>query len=144
MSKYILSTMTHSVNYAFYVGSPDNPIEREKIRIHGGASIPSSTSGVGELSRDSEGKPLWTANGVVTTIKDDQWERLKDHAVFKSHLEAGYVKLINHDITGSNREIDKHVATMEVDPFRQLNKDTIKQRVKVTSGTPESDNEFRL
>lgn len=144
MSKYILSKMVHDVAYTFYAGEGLNPVAIHKVRIHGGASIPSESSGLGEMSRDAEGRPLWTANGVVTTISDSDYERLKDHHVFKQHLENGLIKLINHDITGSNREIDKHAATMVDDPFAQLTPSTLKQRVKVTSGTkPESD-DFRL
>lgn len=129
MSKYILSTMSYPVNYSFYSKAGDLPIPRKRILIHGGAGMPSDTSGFGDMVRDSNGKPLWTAQGVITTISDKDYEELLTNHVFKSHLEKGLLKVLNHDITGSNREIDKAVQHMEVDGFRQLTKDDYKQRI---------------
>ena len=144
MSKYILSTMVHDVAYTFYNQNKDYPAEVGKVLLRGGASIPSETSGLGEMSRDLSGKPIWTAQGVVTTVSDSDYEKLKDHKVFKDHLAGGLVKVINHDITGSNREIEKHAMAMGSDPFAQLTPSTLKQRVKVKTGTPETEDDFRL
>lgn len=144
MSKYILSTMTAAVNYCVYAMVGDMPSIRRKILIHGGASIPSEKSGFGEMSRDADGRPIWTADGVVTPVSDADYELLKENHVFKQHLAANVVKVINHDITGSQREISKNVQHMSEDGFRQLTPSTIKQRIKVTQGSQQDENDFRL
>lgn len=148
MSKYILSTMTSSVSYCVYQNVGDVPMLKHKVLIRGGASIPSDKSGIGEMTRDSEGKPIWTADGVVTTISDSDYEAIKDNHVFKSHLANGLIKVINHDITGSQREISKLTQHMGQDGFRQLNPTTIKKMAKlkkVTQGSVnQDDDDFRL
>lgn len=145
MSKYVLSTMTANVAYHFYnmVGDLPVPDQKRKIRIFGGAGIPSETSGIGHLSRDDEGKPMWTPSGVISTISDEQYERLKEHPVFKKHFDAGYVKFVNGDISYSTKQVDKAVSGMNRDGFQQLNKETIESRVKITVGRKEDD-DFRL
>lgn len=144
MSKYILSTMTASINYCVYQMVGDIPTIRRKILVHGGASIPSDKSGIGNMTRDEEGRPIWTADGVVTPVSDSDYDLLKDNHVFQKHLAANLVKVINHDITGSQREISKLTQHMGEDGFRQLTPSTIKQKIKVTQGSQEGDNEFRL
>lgn len=129
MSKYILSTMSYPVNYTFYNKAGDLPVPRKRILIHGGAGMPSDTSGIGDMIRDANGKPIWTAQGFVTTVSDADFEELMGNHVFKSHLEKGLLKVINHDITGSTREIDKATQHMESDGFRQLTPSDYKGRI---------------
>ena len=68
MTKYVLSTMTNSVSYAIWGNVGDLPVMRQKVTIKGGAGLPSISSGFGEVSKDGEGSPLWTADGVITPI----------------------------------------------------------------------------
>lgn len=145
MSVYILSTMTNSVCYRTYhfVGDAVSQVKNgpgplpvpdpNPIMIHGGAGIPSLKSGIGEVSRDSEGKPLWTPRGVVTAIKDEDYERLKDHWLFQKHIKANYLKVIEKDISHDIKEIRRQVEMdMQLrDDFAQLSRETLKQKIKV-------------
>lgn len=145
MTIYVLSTMTNSVKYAFYDTTKlDNPVMRKEIFVRGGASIPSNRSGFGEQTQNSEGVPIWTAAGFVTPINDADFELLKDHPVFKSHLEKNLVKVVNNDITGNHAAIVKHASGMESDGFRQLNASTLKQKIKVSESTLSKEQEYRL
>ena len=139
MSKYILSTMTNSVAYTYYHTIDGLPTPTKKVLIHGGATLPSTVSGVGDRTNDEQGRPIWTAAGVVTPISDEAYEGLKDHHVFKRHMEAGYLQVVNHDISGSNREIDKRAATMDADGMRQLTPGTLKSKVKVKLDHPDNN-----
>lgn len=145
--KYILSTMTNSVSYAFYRNVGDLPVMRDKITIKGGTGLPSIRSGFGEVSKDGEGTPLWTANGIITPIEDGRYEQLKDHPIFLKHLEQGFVKVLERDISENHREVTKQVATMEKrDGFAQLNPSTIAAHTKVKISTKhiDSDTQFRI
>ena len=144
MSVYVLSTMTSGVLYRTYKyigastqnGSGPLPVpERGGVMIFGGANLPSDRSGLGEMSRDFTGVPIWTAVGVVTTITDEQYEKLKEHWLFKKHEKKGYIKVMNRDVTHNNGEIRRIVENdMKAhDAFALLSKETIKQRIKVKS-----------
>lgn len=132
MSIYILSTMTNSVSYAFFDRVGDLPVMRKKVTIQGGAGLPSIRSGFGEVTRDGEGSPMWTASGMITPISDEQYAALKDHVLFNKHIDGGFIKVLNQDISGNHKAVEKHVQTMNKrDEFAQLTKDTLKQRIKV-------------
>ncbi len=148
MTQYVISTMTNSVNYRIYKTVGDLPTPVKSVRIHGGTGLPSLRSGFGEMSRDEEGVPMWTADGIVTPVSDEDYEVLKDHWLFKKHLEGGYVKVLNRDITENHKEVKKQVATMERrDEFAQLTPATLGQKLKVTTGGSnkmEADTQFRI
>lgn len=154
MSKYILSTMTGAVSYAFYnyVGNADSkgagllPVIRKKITIFGGAGIPSNRSGFGEMSNDAEGQPMWTASGIITPVSEEDYEVLKDHELFRKHVDGGYLKVINEDIRGNHKAVQKQVRSMEEkDTSAQLTPQTIKSRVKVKTPLElEQETQFRL
>lgn len=145
MSVYILSTMTNSVCYRTYhfVGDAASQVKNGPgplpvpdpcpILIRGGAGIPSLKSGIGEVSRDAEGKPLWTPRGVVTAITDEEYERLKTHWLFQEHMKANYVKVVESDISHNVKEIRRKVEQdmQPRDDFAQLSRDTLKQKIKV-------------
>lgn len=104
MSQYVLSVMTSSVSYTFFHHpTPDNPVERAKITIRGGASLPSTKSGFGERTEDHEGTPLWTADGVVTPISEEQYAMLKEHPIFIKHEKAGLVKFVGATLTDNHK-----------------------------------------
>lgn len=136
MTKYVLSTMTGGVNYAIYTDGPAGglPIERKSIRIHGGAGLPSSTKPFGEHSEDSQGNPMWTPSGTVTPISDDDFAELRDHYLFKIHMDNGFVKVIDHDIVGNHKAVEKEVRTLEAaDNSTQMTPKTAKRMLGKTA-----------
>lgn len=144
MAKYILSKMSASVNYNLYNLVDGLPMVRHKITVHGGAGIPSARSGFGEMTHDTEGRPLWTADGVVTPVSDEDHALLLDHAVFKKHMDKGYVKVINSDIRGNHKAIIQQSKGMESDGFRQLNPKSLAAMSKVTTTFAKQADEYRL
>jgi hypothetical protein len=146
MTVFVLSTMTNSVNYRVYRLVGDLPTPIDSVTIHGGAGIPSIKSGFGDMNADGEGSPMWTAAGVVTPVSDAKYAMLKDHELFKKHLDRGHLKVVNKDITDNHKEVKKQVATMEQkDGHAQLNDATYKQKVKVTVNSQmQPDTQFRL
>jgi hypothetical protein len=146
---YIVSTMTNSMSYRTYrtIG-PENPekgprivtpVNELTITIRGGANRPSQKLGFGDQSNDLNGNMLWTARGVVTTITEDQYERLKDHHLFKKHLAKGLVEVVNRDISGDHKAVAKIVSGHMTphDNQAQLTKDTVANRIKVKSPSKE-------
>lgn len=115
MSVYVLSTMTGAVAYTFYDKGPSGglPIEKKRIYIHGGAHLPSSTRPFGEHSNDDQGRPLWTPQGVTTTLSDAEYAEIKEHPLFKQHMEAGYLKLVESNAAESHKAVEKAVRQME-------------------------------
>lgn len=151
---FILSTLTNGCTYNFYeqltqdqinsapkdrLGAPLLPLPRiiKRVKIPGGAGLASADSGFGERSEDLEKRPLWTPSGVVVEIPDADVEALKNHHVFREHMELGYVKFIEKDIRQNHGAIKKAVAAdMEAkDRFAQLTpKDWQDGKVKVHVG----------
>lgn len=147
MTVYVLSTMTNSVSYAFWGMAGDLPVMRHKILIKGGAGLPSINSGFGEVAKDTDGIPLWTAEGIITPVSDANYEQLKDHPIFKKNLEKGYLKVLDKDITGNHREVKRQAASMERrDDFAQLTPETLKKHtaVKISTRDIEADTQFRM
>lgn len=129
----VISTMTDSVAYTIFSKVGDLPIPKKKILIRGGASLPSLKSGFGDMSRDEEGHPIWTADGVATIVSDADWEILKDHWLFVKHQEGGKLKVVTRDITDDYKAVKKEIKTMETDwksdPSKQITPATLKERV---------------
>lgn len=134
---YVLSTMTASVGYSVFdtPAGPDNPVLRKKIVVRGGASIPSLKSGFGEASEDHNGSPLWTPSGVVTPVSKEDYELLKEHPIFIKHQNAGLVKFVGQELMGNHNKVKSVSRDMEKDSLRQLNKDTMATRAKVTTAS---------
>ena len=130
MTIFVLSTQTGSVSYCFFDKIGDLPVIRDKVTIHGGAHIPSLKSGFGEMSRDGEGHPLWTADGIVTPLREERYALLKEHWLFKKHQDEGRVKVLSEDITGNHKAVVRETRTMmKADEFAQLNPETLKEKV---------------
>ena len=147
MTMYILSTMTNSVSYANWGHAGDLPVIRNKVTIKGGTGLPSISSGFGEVSKDGEGTPLWTADGVITPITDAQYELIKDHKLFKQHIEKGHIKVLEKDITGNHKAVKSAASNMQRrDGFSQLTPETLKNhvRVKISNREIEQDTQFSL
>lgn len=138
MSKdvYIISSMTDSISYCFYAeaaNEKDVPALREKITIRGGRGLPSHRSGFGEMSQDVQGTPLWTAEGIVTRITEDQWNRLKEHPLAKKHLAANRLKKVDEDVRGNHKKVRQISRDMEgPDSHALLTKQTVKERISKT------------
>lgn len=143
MSKdvYIVSTMTDSISYNFYTEVKEKnevPQLIEKFTIRGGRGMPSNKSGFGEQVEDLNGHPLWVADGVVTRVPADKYERLKNHWLFIKHEKAGRLRVINEDITGNHKKVRQITRSMEgADSHALLTRETLKTRVKVK--TPAAD-----
>lgn len=146
MSVFVISTMTNSVSYRFYKNVGDLPVVQDSITIRGGAGLPSLKSGFGEMGADGEGAPLWTAEGMVTPLSDARYDILKDHKLFKDHLEGGHVKVVNADLTGNHAQVKKEIRSMAPrDNFAQLTPATVGQKIKVkTARELEPDAQFRI
>lgn len=133
MSVYVISTMTDSVGYTFFRNVGDLPVPHKKIVIRGGADLPSHKSGFGEMRHNEEGQPLWTAEGVCTPVSDSDYEVLKDHWLFKKHVDGGKLKVVSRDIHDDYKAVKKEVKSMETgwesDKAKQLTPETVKQRV---------------
>lgn len=146
MAKYILSTMANAVNYTFYGKVPSGtlPPVAKRIKIEGGAGLPSINTGFGNMAKDDQGVPLWTPDGVVTPISDENFDRLKDHVIFKKHMDAGLIRVIDHDITKNHGAVEKLVRSMEKDDFSPLNKDKANTKIKVKTALEENGDENRM
>jgi len=143
--KYILSTMANSINYRTYKTSGQIPVVVDAIIIHGGARTPSATSGFGDRV-DGGSQPLWTAQGVVTKVTDEQYASLMLHTLFKKHLDANRVKILDDNIAGNHSAIIKETRSMEcTDKSDQLTPSTVKQSIAVkTNHHMQSDTQFSL
>lgn len=139
---YILSTMTNSMSYRVYrtigLENPEKgprivaPINAETITIRGGANRPSQRLGFGEQHQDINGNVLWTARGVVTSITEEQYEKLKGHWLFQKHIQKGLMEVVNRDISNDHKAVARIARDMTAtDGHAQLTKDTVAQRIKV-------------
>lgn len=97
MGKYIFSTLTASQKYPIYEKVPGRDIPRMSsyVLIHGGANLPS--------------KVLVTPRGVMTSISDEQFERLNQCSSFQKHVNGGY-------LTVEDRSYDPDEAAEDMEP----------------------------
>lgn len=148
MTQFVLSTMTGGVRYRAYHPVENNGIPRvaHEVLIHGGANLPTARGGFGELGEDEEGRPLWTPAGVITPIKDEDAEFLRGNRIFKQHMEAGHVKILDQDIRGNHKAVQRHTRDMEQrDGFAQLTPGSVDKRIKVITGKAhEKGDEHRI
>jgi hypothetical protein len=141
MTVYVISTMTNSISYCRYRKVGDLPILQDKVTVRGGAGLPSLKSGFGEQHQTDEGIPMWTAEGVVTPVSDENYDILKEHWLFQKHMKEGFLKVVNHDILGNHKEVKHEVGSMRKrDDFAQLTNDDVKNR-KITVKTISSEHE---
>lgn len=138
---YVLSTMTNSVKYTKYDTRTEVPVALASVFIHGGANVPSDTSGVGHMTKDA-GKPIWTASGMITSVTDAELELLRDVPLFKSHEEKNLVQVLNANIIGNNKAIDKITNGMATDDFGLLDHSKVAGKLKAQVQHP--DQKHRL
>jgi hypothetical protein len=136
MTVYVISTMTNSVSYCRYRKVGDLPILQDKVTIRGGAGLPSLKSGFGDQNDTPDGIPMWTAEGMVTPVSDENFDILKEHWLFVKHQEQGFIKVIKHDILGNYKAVKHEVADgmTKKDAHAQLTAGDIKGR-KITVKT---------
>lgn len=150
MTVYVISTMTNSVSYRFYRNVESKggtlPVVQDSITIRGGAGLPSLKSGFGDMNSDGEGHPIWTAEGMVTPLSEARYDILKTHKLFQDHLEGGYVKVVNKDLTGNHAAVKKEIGGMAGrDNFAQLTPATASNKIKVKTRLElEPDAQFRI
>jgi hypothetical protein len=136
---YIVSTMANAVSYNAHItidGVPRIDPERS-ITIRGGAGLPSQTSGFGEIVQNEANQmPMWTPKGAVTPILRERYAILKDHWLFKKHLEKGYVTVVEDpSIMGNHSAVKKIVEGMETDdPRAPLNEQSFKRYAAKVQG----------
>jgi hypothetical protein len=128
---YVVSTMPNAMSYNFHKKIDKVPRIIDSITLRGGAGLPSQVSGFGELGQNEANEmPMWTPQGMVTPVRRERFNKLKDHWLFKKHLERGYVAIVNNDITQNHGAIKQVVSGMEQEnPFTPLNQARFKKLV---------------
>lgn len=155
MTVYVVSTMTNSVKYCrySYIGDDSHaggklPILQDYVMIRGGAGLPSIKTGFGNMTTDEEGVPMWTADGVVTPLSDEQYDVVKEHWLFQKHKKEGLLRVIEKDILGNHKAVQDIVNhdMRKRDAHAQLNGERFNEKIKVTAKLMEQtpDGEFRL
>ena len=153
MSKYILSKMTNSVSYRTYrlvgevsAAQKTGPLpvpHPDAVIIRGGADRPTQRGGFGDASEDINGNVLWTPRGVVTKLSDEDYGRVKDHWLFKKHIDGGFLAVVDNDISHDHRKVKNIADDMEgQDRAAQLTKASVAQRIKVKVPTKELSQEW--
>lgn len=96
--KYVISTLTNTFKFVLYSEVPPGqmPFAKRTVRILGGANR-ATLKGWGEMSTDDQGTPMWTPQGVVTPVKPEDWEWLKNDQGFKDFLMAGHLKVLDYN-----------------------------------------------
>ena len=135
--KYVISTSSVSTKFIEYHPCVAGGIQTPKrhVTVHGGANIASVKSGYGEMGADDQGIPMWTPQGVVTSITDEQAKFLSEHDVFKAGVAGGFYKLMDTD-PGQDHKKVKAIASSDMNPrdgSAPLTEATLKNRVKVTT-----------
>ena len=103
---HIVSTMTSPVAYTEWVSNPGGiNIKKRHVLINGGHGV---------ARRDPAGG-LFTPNGVITKVTQEELDFLKTDSVFQQHLKEGAVKVIS-----AVTPADKAVKDMSVGLDRPL------------------------
>jgi len=135
--KYVISTSSVSTKFIEYHPCVAGGIQTPKrhVIVHGGANIASVKSAYGEMGADDQGIPMWTPQGVVTSITDEQAKFLASHDVFKAGVVGGFYKILDTD-PGQDHKKVKALAAADMtarDGSAPLTADTLKSRVKITT-----------
>lgn len=160
MAKYILSTLTNSFMFIKYGPRPGmtgrkedgknfnlKPVEA-RVRIGGGANLPSTLNAFGDMGKDQEGIPFWTPRGMVTTIQDSTWEWLKEDRNFQIFMKMGHITVMEQDPGMDHRKLTRIVENdMEgrdgYAPLRPGDK-RLDPRVMGKTGTDHVEEDFRI
>ena len=104
---YIYSTLAAPVLYTSYKDS-QMPEREYSIRINGGAGVAQEAKITGNL---------YTPRGVVTLIKDSDFEFLQKNPVFKIHEKNGYITFEK-----SSGELSQHLQERANSDLNKINK----------------------
>jgi hypothetical protein len=97
------------------------------------------------MTKDHEGRPIWTAAGFVTPVSDQDYVLLQNHHVFKRHLDAGLLKVLNSDISSNHGAVIKEASKMEkTEHLALMTSEKLKKKIKVTTSLSQKGSEFRL
>jgi hypothetical protein len=96
MSVFVYSTLSCPQRYVKWAEAVSGNVPREEraVLIQGGANVAN--------------KNLITPRGVVTEIKDEEYELLKQNDLFNTHVKNGYVT-----VEERKADVDKVVTGME-------------------------------
>lgn len=145
MPKYVLSTATCSQRFVDYHLGANGGVHSvlKEVLIKGGANSPSSTSGFGDLANTEGGQPLWTPQGCVTTITDEEAKFLESHEGFQAAVKRGFYTVMDKNPGDSHSKLAKIVESdmTKKDGSAPLNKETLKGAVKVTTKLKVDDEE---
>jgi hypothetical protein len=96
MSVYIYSTLSCPQRYVKWAEAVAGNVPREEraVLIQGGANVADTN--------------LITPRGVVTEIKDEEYELLKQNELFATHVKNGYIT-----VEDRKADVDKVVSGME-------------------------------
>lgn len=143
MSKYILSTATCSQRFVDYHLGKNGGVHSviREVLVKGGANSPSATSGFGDLGNTEGGQPLWTPQGVLTTVSDEDAEFLSKHEGFQNAVKRGFYTVMDSNPGDSHSNLKKIVESdmVKKDNSAPLNKETLKGVVKVTTSLKVDD-----
>lgn len=115
--KYVLSTLTNSFIFVKYskpvIGDKGayikDPQPLRRIMIAGGANRP-GMKGIGEYTVDNNGIPMWTPDGVVTRVDDNDIVWMMEDKGFKSFVDSGHIRVLEKDISTDVSKIKKEIA----------------------------------
>jgi rRNA maturation endonuclease Nob1 len=93
---YIYSTLSCNQLYTKYAPAPEGGVSRvdKTVLINGGANVAN--------------KNIITPRGVVTEISEEEYNLIKDNALFKTHIDNGYIT-----VEAKSADVDKVVVNME-------------------------------
>jgi len=126
MSKFIYSTLSCDQKYTLY-----------EIMIEGALPVPKSSVYVAGKANIAN-KHFLTPKGMVTPVKDEEYELLKENEVFKRHVDRGYIKVEEKEF-----DVDKAVSDMTGrDESAPLTPEELElEGIKATTGDPEEEEE---
>lgn len=142
---YVLSTATCAQRFNEYASAPAGAQRHHALRsvvINGGANAPSAKSGFGEMSQLESGQPLWTPQGTVTKVTDEDVKLLLANETFVACQDRGFYKILADNPGDSHEKIKKIAEDMtKRDMSAPLNKETAKTQIKVSTKLVEPENE---
>ncbi len=85
---YVASTQSAPVEYVDWIAGPSGGahVRGMSVTVNGGANV---------AQRESGG--IFTRQGVLTKVTDDELAFLQRNEVFKDHLKAGHVKIMRSE-----------------------------------------------
>ena len=103
---FITSKMASAVDYVFYKqGANKINFEDEVIHVNGGADVINK-------------RTLETPSGAVTELTSEQYDKLKNHPLFKTHVENGFIS-----VCGNEKEAQKADKDLNKDKSSQITPD---------------------